>query len=91
MVTDKFCVKKYTTSSCDFAFINALRRPNQIQNKTVKYKDETGKEIETNTIFIADGDTDLKNPIILFPIIEDQSLRERLKIAVSKLFPNEVE
>ena len=71
MVTDESSVKKYTTSSCDFAFINALRRPDQIQSKIVKYKDETGKNIYTPTIFIADGDTDLKNPIILIPIIED--------------------
>jgi hypothetical protein len=57
----------------------------------VKFKDETGIDNFVDTIFIADGDTDLKNPIILYPIYEDHALRERLKIAVTKLFPNEIE
>ena len=57
----------------------------------MKFKDETGIDNFVDTIFIADGDTDLKNPIILYPIYEDHALRERLKIAVTKLFPNEIE
>lgn len=68
---DALKVKKYNVNLIEYAYINALRRPNQIQTKEVYYYNEQGAEKLVKTTFYLGGFNDITDPVVLFPLYEE--------------------